>query len=40
MGAAENFRTKLLSLIKNSRRVDGKLSKATIETGRQLFKDA
>tara|TARA_B110000914_G_scaffold214379_1_gene217201 strand:+ start:229 stop:351 length:123 start_codon:yes stop_codon:yes gene_type:complete len=40
MGAAENSRTKFLSLIKNSRRVDGKLSKATIEKGRQLFKDA
>jgi|TARA_B110000495_G_C23002080_1_gene591499 hypothetical protein len=40
MGAAENSRTKLLSLIKNSRCVDGKLAKATIEKGRQLFKDA
>jgi hypothetical protein len=38
--AAEKTRAKLLKLIDNSRRVNGKLSKATIEKGQQLLKDS
>jgi hypothetical protein len=36
--AAEHARTKLLKLIDNSRRINGKLSKATIEKAHQILK--
>lgn len=36
--AADKARTKLLKLIDNSRRINGKLSKTTIERAHQLLK--
>ncbi|MDB2673753.1 hypothetical protein N9Y81_02230 [Akkermansiaceae bacterium] len=38
--AAEQARAKLLRLIDNSRRINGKLSKATIEKAHQILKAA
>ena len=38
--AAEKSRMELLKLIDNSRRIHGKLSKATIEKSRQLLKES
>lgn len=40
LSAAEKARTKLLKLIDNSRRVNGKLSNATIRKGRELLKES
>jgi hypothetical protein len=37
--AAEAARTKLLKLIDNSRRINGKLSKTTVERAHQILKD-
>ncbi len=38
--AAEKARTKLLRLIDNSRRINGKLSKSTIERAHQILKES
>lgn len=38
--AAEKTRNQLLKIIDNSRRINGKLSKATIEKSRQLLKES
>lgn len=38
--AAEKARVKLLKLIDNSRRINGKLSKSTIERAHQILKDS
>lgn len=38
--AAEKARTKLLKLVDNSRRINGKLSNTTIERAHQILKEA
>jgi len=40
LAAAEKARTKLLKLIDNSRRVNRKLTNATIEKGQQILKES
>ena len=38
--ASEKARTKLLKLVDNSRRINGKLTKATVDKAHQILKDA